>query len=137
MELSVRIVVLVVQSIPNFLIHSYNVIDPQQEEEGFGVSHVIELHAIWGPANAGPGTPASYFTTNAAIIPVMQGYWTSFIRTFNPNTHRAAGSPTWEPFGSTKSRILFETNHTRMETVPQDQAERCSFVSGIAIRNLQ
>lgn len=107
---------------------SYNVTDPTELAQGLGVPHVIELNAVWGPDNTNGAAPASYKTTNAAIVPVVQGYWTSFIRTFNPNTFKAAGSPVWEPFSSTQQRILFETNATRMETVPSDQASRCAIL---------
>ncbi|KAI5118841.1 hypothetical protein M0805_006161 [Coniferiporia weirii] len=118
--------------LPNWNYH-YNVTDPTQVAEGLGVPHTVETSAIWGPDNTNGGAPASYRTTSAAIVPVMQGYWTSFIRTFNPNTFRASSTPTWEPFGTGQQRILFETNATRMETVPADQMVRCDFLKSIAI----
>ncbi|KAH8119021.1 Alpha/Beta hydrolase protein [Phellopilus nigrolimitatus] len=111
--------------LPNWNYH-YNVTDKKELADGLGVPHTIEIHAIWGPNNTNGGSPKSYFTTNAAIVPVMQGYWTSFIRTFDPNTFRASGSPEWVPFGDGQQRILFETNATRMETVPAGQTRRCS-----------
>ncbi|KAH8119020.1 triacylglycerol lipase [Phellopilus nigrolimitatus] len=120
--------------LPNWNYH-YNVTDKKELADGLGVPHTIEIHAIWGPNNT-KGAPKSYFTTNAAIVPVMQGYWTSFIRTFDPNTYRAPGSPEWAPFGTGEQRILFETNATRMETVPADQTRRCDFLTSIAV-NLQ
>ena len=110
--------------------------DPTQVNQGLGVPHTAELSAVWGPSNTNGAAPPSYTTANAAIVPAVQGYWTSFIRTFNPNTFRAEGSPEWEPFGATQKRILLETNATRMETVPQDQTARCEFLTSIAI-NLQ
>lgn len=111
---------------------SYNVTDPAQVAQGLGVPHTVELVAIWG-LNSTTGTPpASYFTTNAAIVPVMQGYWTSFIRSLDPNTFRATGTPEWLPFDG-QQRILFETNATRMETIPADQQERCDFLASIAV----
>src|ERR1700761_784498 len=112
--------------------------DPAQVAAGDGVPHTTEIHAIWGPDNTNGGAPASYFPggINAAIVPVMQGYWTSFIRTFNPNTHRAAGSPIWEPIGTEKTgenRVLFQTNATAMETVTPDMDTKCAFFTGIAL----
>jgi len=125
--------------LPNWNYH-YNVIDPAQAAQGLGVPHTAELTAVWGPQNVvdGGGTvPASYLPngTNAAIIPVVQGYWTSFIRSFDPNTHRASGSPIWAPFSSVAggARILFETNATRMEAIPSDQEARCGLLSTIAV----
>lgn len=112
---------------------SYNVIDPTFEAEGYGVPHVSELGAVWGPENINGEAPTSLFTTNAAIIPVVQGYWISFIRTLDPNVLRAVGTPTWEPFGPTLDRILLQTNATKMETVPQDQRDRCDFTINSAV----
>jgi carboxylesterase type B len=76
--------------------YRYNVEDPETMAAGYGVPHTIEVNAIWGPENVGGGAPASYNTTNAGIIPVIQGYWTSFVRALDPNTFRAEGSPVWE-----------------------------------------
>ena len=113
---------------------SYNVSDQTQVAEGLGVPHVVELFAIWGPGNLGKPAPPSYFTSNAAIIPVMQGYWTSFVRTMNPNYRRAPGTPIWEPFasGTGDQRILFMTNSTRMEVISTDQKTRCGYYSSIS-----
>ena len=111
-------------------IYSYNVKDPEQISEGLGVPHTVESVAIWGP-NSGIAPPDSYATTNKNIFPIMQGYWTSFIRTFNPNTHRAPGTPVWEPFDGER-RILLETNTTRTEVIDPAQKEHCEFFWSIA-----
>lgn len=115
------------------IFYSYNVSDPEELAEGLGVPHTIELNAIWGPDNTNGGAPASYFTTNAPIIPVMQGYWTSFIRALDPNVHRFSGTPVWETFDTEEHRILFVTNATRMEVVPDDQKERCDYLTSIGL----
>ncbi|KAK4959682.1 hypothetical protein LTR66_012978 [Elasticomyces elasticus] len=114
--------------------YRWNVIDPIQAEAGYGVPHTVEVNAIWGPDNVNGGAPASYKTTNAAIVPVVQAYWTSFIRSFDPNTHRLPGTPVWEEW--TKGgyqRLMFQTNNTHMETVPLDQRERCAYLSSIGV----
>ena len=120
-------------SILNIDKYSYNVTDPTQAAEGLGVPHTVELGAVWGPENINGGAPASLFTTNAAIIPVVQGYWTSFIRALDPNVFRAPGSPEWAPFTSSTERILIQTNATRLETVPEDQKSRCNFLTSQAV----
>jgi carboxylesterase type B len=107
------------------------VTDPAQLAKGLGVPHTVELNAIWGPNSTSKTPPASYFTTNANIISVVQGYWTSFIRTLDPNRLRAKGTPEWVQFDGVQ-RILFETNHTRIEDIPDDQATRCNFLESIA-----
>ncbi|GAB7356298.1 hypothetical protein MBLNU459_g7099t1 [Dothideomycetes sp. NU459] len=114
--------------------YHWDVLDPTQDTEGFGVPHTVEKNAIWGPAYVSAPAPASYNTTNANIVPVVQAYWTSFIRTFDPNTYRAPGTPVWEAWGkgaAANQRLLFQTNNTRMETVPLDQQERCAYLSSI------
>ncbi|KZO96007.1 triacylglycerol lipase [Calocera viscosa TUFC12733] len=112
--------------------YRYNVLDPSQAAAGLGVSHTVEIGALWGPEWV-PGPPLpSYLTTNKGITPVLQGYWTSFVRSFNPNTFRAHGSPEWEQWGWDKrQRILFVTNATTMEVVPQNQTERCAYIDSI------
>ena len=67
-------------------------------------------------------------------MPVIQGYWTSFMRSYDPNAHRAPGTPAWEGWsGSSMRRLMLITNGTAMETVPKDQAARCQYLSGIAL----
>ena len=112
---------------------SYNVSDPGQVAAGYGVPHISELSAIWGPNNTQGFSPPSYLSINRPIIPIVQGYWTSFIRAFNPNSYRARGTPEWQTFGSIGTRMLFEVNNTRLETVPDDQKERCAYISSIAL----
>lgn len=108
--------------------------DPAQAAEGLGVPHTIEISAIWGPDNTNGAAPASYYTTNAAIIPVIQGYWISFIRTLNPNALRAPGTPEWNTFGPHQERLLFMTTSTRMELVQEEQKARCNYLTSIALQ---
>ncbi|KAL2869952.1 putative triacylglycerol lipase [Aspergillus lucknowensis] len=129
--------------------YHYSVLDPEDEASGDGVYHVVELNAIWGPENMwwsdtiGSPPPASYFGSNAAIIPVMQGYWTSFIRSFDPNTYRYPGSPRWETWGGGRhgggrpERLFIRTGETRMESVPRDQRERCEYLISIGVELTQ
>lgn len=60
----------------------WNVTDPTQAAQGLGVPHTVEVNAIFGCASVNGGCPASYVPggSNAGIVPVVQGYWTSFIR---------------------------------------------------------
>ncbi|PTU23806.1 hypothetical protein P175DRAFT_0496936 [Aspergillus ochraceoroseus IBT 24754] len=131
--------------------YHYAVQDPMDEASGVGVYHVAETAAIWGPQYVSNSVPSSYFTTNAAIVPVVQAYWTSFIRSFDPNTYRSPGSPVWESWngdssgataattsaasesGGTGKRIFLRTGETRMESVPVEQRERCDYLIGIGV----
>ncbi|KAL2814762.1 Alpha/Beta hydrolase protein [Aspergillus granulosus] len=131
-------------NVPSWNYH-YSVLDPEDEASGDGVYHVVELNAIWGPDNVyysaevGSPPPASYYTSNAPIIPVMQGYWMSFIRSFDPNTFRYPGSPRWETWGRGDAgrRLFIRTGETRMESVPEDQRERCEYLISIGVELTQ
>ncbi|KAI4869892.1 alpha/beta-hydrolase [Hypoxylon rubiginosum] len=116
--------------------YRYNVEDPDQVAQGLGVPHTVELAAIWGPSNVGGG-PASYSNngTNVAVIPVIQAYWTSFIRTFDPNTYRYPGSATWEKWDDDEmNRLLFETGgKTTMESVDEETRSRCEYFADIGV----
>ena len=121
--------------------YHYNVTDPASLRNGLGVPHVAELSAIWDP----PSAPGSYKSggSNADVVPLVQSYWTSFIRFYDPNVARLPGSPRWEQWGgqSSQQRILIQgggnaAGSTVMETVPADQNKRCAQLIkwGISLR---
>jgi carboxylesterase type B len=118
------------KSIPSWN-YRYNVEDPVSKANGLGVSHTIELTAIFGPEYSRGTAPASYYTINKNAVPLMQGYWTSFIRTYDPNVFRMEGSPRWEQWGGGMgmNRIRLETNTTAMEVVNPHLQARCEFFS--------
>ncbi|KAI1076013.1 alpha/beta-hydrolase [Whalleya microplaca] len=117
--------------------YRWNVEDPTQVADGYGVPHTAELHAIFGPENTGGDAPMSYYPngTNAAVVPVIQAYWTSFIRSFDPNKYRYPGSAIWGKFnGWTQNRLLFETGgKTSMEAVDNDTRHRCQYFASIGV----
>lgn len=120
-------------NLPSWNYH-YAVLDPWSEGNGTGVSHTVEVNAIWGPEYVSGVPPDSYWNINANIVPVMQGYWTSFVRSLDPNKHRYPGSPEWKTWGKGDDafqRIFIRTNETRMESVPQAQRDRCKYLIGI------
>ncbi|KAL3441541.1 Alpha/Beta hydrolase protein [Aspergillus insuetus] len=123
--------------------YRYNVLDDIAIAAGLGVPHTFETEAIFGPGQAESirpgfaGAGASYSTYNAAIVPVIQNYLISFVKTLDPNTYRVAGSPVWKSFHKRSDvRIKIQTNQTAMEAVPSDLRERCklwkSFEDGIS-----
>ncbi|EGZ76790.1 alpha/beta-hydrolase [Neurospora tetrasperma FGSC 2509] len=112
--------------------YRWNVEDRDQMASGLGVPHVVELNALFGPTNMWytGQVPQSYFPggTNAAAVQVMQSYWVSFIRTFDPNTLRCCGSVEWKAWQSgdkasaQHQRLLFGTGgKTAMEVIPFDE----------------
>ena len=126
--------------------YRYNVEDPTQMQRGLGVPHTAELSAIWGPSNTNGATPASYRRgeQNEWIVPMIQGYWLSFIKTLNPNTLRAKGSPVWDEFllldeqddaaNADWNRMLFDTsNTTGIEDVGTSVRTRCQYLNSIGL----
>lgn len=118
--------------------YRWNVEDPTDIAEGLGVQHTVELNAVFGPENTNGESPASYYPgqLNADAVTVAQGYWTSFIRSYDPNTHRVDGSAEWVRWNDTaKGRLLFSTGgETGMENlVGTDLEERCEFWYSIGV----
>ncbi|KIW11479.1 hypothetical protein PV08_10779 [Exophiala spinifera] len=132
--------------------YRYNVEDSAQVKIGLGVPHIVELGAIWGPTNVHGSAPSSYQEggSNHWIVPLIQGYWTSFIRALDPNVYRIPGSPTWDEFitaGSTGSnsetvdvdaldwrRMIFDTQDTTgMEEVSTSVRSQCQYLNSIGV----
>ncbi|ROW11572.1 hypothetical protein VMCG_01276 [Cytospora schulzeri] len=116
-------------------LYRYNVLDDDNAARGLGVPHLWESYAVFGPANlAGQAAPQSYLTYNAPVVPVVMDYFLSFVRTRDPNTLRAPGAPAWGAWGAwggdaaaaatNGTRLVLETNNTRMEEVGGAQAAR-------------
>ncbi|RDW75849.1 hypothetical protein BP5796_06670 [Coleophoma crateriformis] len=106
--------------------YHWDVLDPDNAISGFGVTHTSEFASIWGSSSA----------PDSSLIPTIQGYWTSFIRSKDPNKYRLAGSPVWETFSAqSQRRIHFPNNVSAvgMENVPVDQARRCAYASSIGV----
>lgn len=121
--------------VPQAWNYLWNVSDPTLAATGYGVTHTSEVHAIFGPESTNGGAPASYYSgqVNAAIVPVIQGYWSSFVRAYDPNTYRLPGSPMWRTQGSSlgAQRLAFRTNATAMELVDSAQVQRCNYFTSI------
>ncbi|KAF4450418.1 hypothetical protein F53441_6417 [Fusarium austroafricanum] len=119
---------LVLHGVPKSWNYWYDVQDPAQMAAGYGVPHVAENNAVFWPV---AGAPASYFKgeKNAPVIPVIQAYWSSFIRTLDPNTHRHKGSVKWEQWTEKgQKRIKFETGgKTTLDTPNKDLQKKCEY----------
>lgn len=127
--------------------YRYNVHDDGNAAQGLGVPHVFDAPAIFGPDALGPGGGgaafASYKTYNARVVPLVGGYWLSFVRALDPNAYRMAGAPRWGEWGGgggeeeeerekeEKGRLVVETEGARMEGVDGAEEERCAFWAGL------
>ena len=109
--------------LPSYNYH-WDVLSAANAASGIGVPHTDESGSIWGTA----GAPES------ALNPTIQAYWTSFIRTKDPNTHKLKSAPTWgkwDAAGMHRLHFVNDPTQVAMETVPADQKERCSYLSSI------
>ena len=110
--------------------YRYDVLDPTEAEKQNMVGHGSEQPAVWGPKYT--GAPKSYYHENADIVPVVQGYWTSFMRDFDPNSKKAEGAPTWETWTG-DNQLIFQTGKTRMIPIINEHKDQCKYLSSIAI----
>ena len=115
--------------VPTWNYH-YAVHDKTWDAQGYGVKHVAETAAIWGPSYVHGAGSQTLTNENREIVPLMQGYWSSFIRSFDPNKYRSKGAPEWKTWGHGQ-RLFIQTGKTKMETVSREQQARCKYLSDI------
>ncbi|RBQ81476.1 hypothetical protein FVER14953_20227 [Fusarium verticillioides] len=119
------------------------ILDPVEVATGYIVPHTWDTQAVWGPSFAVnyaalPGaTSYEPSQSNAAIVPVVQAFWTSFARSSgNPNIFRASGTPAWnKSVGG--SFLNIETNNTRMEQISSSLLEKCAYWADLAAETRQ
>ncbi|KAI1412657.1 alpha/beta-hydrolase [Hypoxylon sp. FL1857] len=123
--------------------YRYNVYDAINAAQGIGVPHIFESWAVYGPNSQMGigGAPESYYSYAAGVVHPVMDYWTSFVRTLDPNTLRTPGAPAWEAWGTGQGgrRLLMEAGDSgtaemgnfTMETVPSEQRARCEFWEGL------
>ena len=69
------------------------------------------------------------------MVPILMNYWISFIRSLDPNLHKFPGTPEWEEFDSEhRKRIKFVLNGTRMESIDEEEDQRCAFWENVGVR---
>ncbi|KAM0562320.1 hypothetical protein ACHAPJ_002007 [Fusarium lateritium] len=110
----------------------YNV---QNTMAGGSVSHSVEVFALWGPTSACGPAPSSYYPggINANATTVIQGYWASFIRSYDPNTFRNANTSVWGPYSpAVKQRMVFDTaGQTSTRNMTQTMQDKCNYFGSI------
>ena len=112
---------------------SYDLLEPNSagSKNGMGVGHGSEGGAIFGSIS------------NTDAVKTIQGYWTSFIRSFDPNKYKAAGAPDWQVWkgSSGMNRMGFEWKLPRslaakMEDVATEdpsQKKACDYLNSISV----
>lgn len=118
--------------------YQWNVEDPAQIADGVGVPHTVEVHAIFGPNNTHGQAPRSYYPgmSNSQAVAIAQAYWTSFIRTLDPNTYRVANSAKWTTYSKHDMRRLVVNSggRTEMVAMPGKLRDACNFFAEIGSR---
>ncbi|PBP20138.1 alpha/beta-hydrolase [Diplocarpon rosae] len=133
------------QTAPANYHYRYNLLDTAPggfADRGLFTPHTSELYTIWGKGNTDGGDPKCFGTETVDgdcvyAIKMMQAYWTSFIRTLSPNTHRLPGTPEWGTWSiSAPRRIVLDNFNATMETMGAgigeitpgglNQRERCA-----------
>jgi acetylcholinesterase len=125
--------------VPVYLFRTH-ILDTVEVVAGYIVPHTWELQAVWGPEYstnfvALPGARSySVGEANRPSVMEVQKYWLSFASTSgHPNMFREENSPVWHDFSSGK-RLVLQTNATRMEEIPLEEFDRCTFWSGVSSR---
>lgn len=112
----------------------WNVEDPGQVASGLGVPHTVEVKAMFAPGY--PKTPPSYEKggINERAVPVIQAYWTSFIRSLDPNKYRYEGSAKWETWDEKPDeRLVFGTRGTTEMASTKKLEKRCAYWEKIGL----
>ena len=112
--------------------------DPVEVAAGYIVPHTWEIQAVWGPEYAKqyvalPGADGyAAGKSNAAIVPVVQSYWTQFVTSGGHPNKLGNNTPiVWEDFEDGQSLVL-TTNKTSMQTVDEELRRKCAFWDSIA-----
>ncbi|VUC33656.1 unnamed protein product [Clonostachys rosea] len=110
-----------------------NIYDEAYVNMGLGCPHGYEEGLIFGPSGTKISgryqPPASFSSYNAPLISIVMSYWISFVRTLSPNVHKESSAPIWERWshGAGTSKLLIRLGELGMESVTEDQKERCEF----------
>lgn len=115
--------------------YRYNVQDPTNTLMGLGVPHVYDAAAIFGPDRLGVAVSSSYLSTgaNAGIVPVLMGYYISFVRALDPGVYRDGRiAPVWDGWQGGR-RLKVQTGDVGMEAVGREEMEVCAFWEGLAV----
>jgi carboxylesterase type B len=114
--------------------YRWDVLRPENIANGLGVTHVAEGGAIWGTTRESD--------PEHALQPIIQSYWTSFIRSHDPNTFRLKTAPEWVGYhegddakgGHQRMHFGNDASRVGIETVATFIQEKCKFWSSIGAK---
>jgi carboxylesterase type B len=93
--------------VPSYNYH-WDYLTPQNAANGIGVPHTDESESIWG-------------VSNNPLSPIIMSYWTSFIRSKDPNTYKLDSAPEWKTFeGMQRIHFTNRSSQVAMESVLDD-----------------
>ena len=110
--------------------YRYNISTADQIASLDGASHGSDLSAIWAPTYGSSDQIALLQGPANQTLQWIQGYWISFIQTYNPNINRILGSPDW-PVWTASYRFVFNVTGSGTESVDQAQCSRCNYLGSI------
>ena len=106
--------------------YRYAVLSDSNAAAGLGTIHTYQVAAYWGPGDP-MFSEGDYVAANAVTIPLVAGYWTSFVKTYDVNAQAAPGALAWPMYGSGQNRVVFNNTGVYAEVVPEEQNARCAF----------
>ncbi|KIJ51870.1 hypothetical protein M422DRAFT_26556 [Sphaerobolus stellatus SS14] len=109
----------------NSWVYRYNVLTPANKAASLGVAHTSEMTNVFGPGNT--AEPKDAFNwPDISLTPILQAYYTNFVRFLDPNAKPVEGSVTWPKFEmASLERLLLQTNATTVEKLEYLQLDRC------------
>ncbi|KAK1757682.1 Alpha/Beta hydrolase protein [Echria macrotheca] len=127
-------------------VYRYNVYDKENDAAGWGVPHLFEAAAVFGPDSIAGHARRSYYGYNKPMVALVMGYFVGFVRGLDPNSGGLVGEkeekgerPVWERWDGDrdrdrdgkKQRLLLELGTSRMEVVGEEEMGRCEFWRGL------
>jgi len=108
--------------------YHYDVVKPENDKNGNGVTHCADVDPIWGTAS-GPDKDQT---------PIISKYYASFIRMHDPNALKLKEAPEWTRFEATDGKqqgmhFVNDPKQNRMENTVKYAADQCDWFAKIGI----
>jgi para-nitrobenzyl esterase len=94
----------------------------------YGAGHTLELQYLFPGFHGATGAPQALTTAERRLSKVMLGYWTSFARSGDPDSH---GTPRWAPYQVQQDNYQSLEPPDPKETHDFSSVHRCAFWDGL------